>query len=247
MNDSNRKTSRLRASGRVPSQKAETRRLYSHVGPFLVFALFLGVTALCRWWAGPEGPAWLQHAELWVYPVQTLVCAWMIWHYWKCYRGMRPAQWGFTLGVGILVLLIWLAPQYLFGLPARYDGFDPTLLQATPLLFFLTLGLRFLRLVVVVPILEEVFWRGFLMRYLIDDQFWRVRFGTFSWMSFLVVTLLFGLAHYPDDFYAALVTGALYNYVAIRTKSLGSCILAHALTNLLLGIYIVWSGQWGYW
>lgn len=243
----NRKSTGQFRRGSAPSQAAEKRRLYAYVAPFLVFALFLGVVALLAWWGGDDGPLWLRHSELWVYSVQTIVCAALLWHYRKCYRSLVPRQIGTTLAVGVLVLFIWLAPQYVFGLPPRLEGFNPTFLEGSTLFAALTLFLRFFRLVVVVPVLEEVFWRGFLMRYLIDDQFWRVKFGSFSWLSFGVVTLLFGLAHYPDDFYAALVTGALYNWLACHTKSLGSCILAHALTNLLLGIFIVSSGQWGYW
>src|SRR6202030_3615984 len=102
---------------------------------------------------------------------------------------------------------------------------------------------RFLRLVLVVPLLEEIFWRGFLLRYLINEKFTGVRMGAFSWLSFAVVTLGFGFTHSQADWLAALVTGALYNFVAYRTKSLASCVAAHAITNLLLGIWIVGTRQ----
>ena len=102
-------------------------------------------------------------------------------------------------------------------------------------------------LLVVVPLVEEIFWRGFLLRLLIDEDFERVPFGTFSWFSFSIVTLGFALSHSPADWPAALVTGALYNAVAYRTKSLSSCILTHAVTNLLLGLWIMKTGQWGFW
>ena len=55
------------------------------------------------------------------------------------------------------------------------------------------------------------------------------------------------LEHQPADYPAALLTGALFNWIAIRTRSLSSCILAHAITNLLLGFYIMATRQWGFW
>ena len=64
---------------------------------------------------------------------------------------------------------------------------------------------------------------------------------------FTVVTVGFGLAHSRADWIAAVITGALYNCVAYRTKSLSSCVLAHAITNLLLGLWIMKTRQWGFW
>jgi uncharacterized protein len=113
--------------------------------------------------------------------------------------------------------------------------------------------MRFLRLVVVVPFLEEIFWRGFLMRFLISEPFEKVPFGTFQMKAFLITTLAFGLAHYGNqtlpgqDFYSALICGIIFNAVACLTKSLGSCIFVHAVTNLFLGIYIMKTKQWGFW
>jgi CAAX prenyl protease-like protein len=82
---------------------------------------------------------------------------------------------------------------------------------------------------------------------LINEKFHRVPFGTFSWLSFTVVTLGFGFSHSPEDRIAALITGALYNCVAYRTRNLASCVLAHAVTNLLLGLWIMKTRQWGFW
>jgi CAAX prenyl protease-like protein len=94
---------------------------------------------------------------------------------------------------------------------------------------------------------EEIFWRGFLLRYLVSERFSAVAIGTFSWLSFTVVTLAFGLAHSPADWVAALICGALYNVVAYRTRSLTSCVITHATTNLLLGLWIMQTRQWGFW
>jgi CAAX prenyl protease-like protein len=104
-----------------------------------------------------------------------------------------------------------------------------------------------MRLAVVVPVIEEIFWRGLLLRFFIDEDFERVPFGTFSRPSFAIVTVIFALSHSLPDWPAALLTGAIYNGVAYRTRSLASCVLTHAITNLLLGLWILKTKQWGFW
>jgi CAAX prenyl protease-like protein len=149
--------------------------------------------------------------------------------------------------VGILVLAIWISPQEIFGAARRTEGFNPTIFAENRPLFTAVLFVRFLRLVLIVPLLEEIFWRGYLLRQVAHPRFETIPFGSFDWKSFSVVTLFFGLAHWGPDFVPALITGALYNFVAYRTRSLASCVLAHAVTNLLLGVYILLTRQWGFW
>jgi membrane protease YdiL (CAAX protease family) len=87
------------------------------------------------------------------------------------------------------------------------------------------------------------------MRYAIagDKPFTRVPFGTHSWKAFWITTLAVTLIHNPEDWAAAFLWGSLVYALAIHTKSLRACILMHALGNLILGIYILKSGQYGYW
>ena len=145
------------------------------------------------------------------------------------------------------VFVLWIAPQQFFGADARVIGFNPHVFENGSTLYWGTVLLRFVRLVVVAPLVEEIFWRGFLLRYLISEKFTTITIGTFSWVSFLVVTLLFGVSHSRADWIAALLCGALYNLVAYRSRSLASCVGAHAVTNFLLGLWIMRTGQWGFW
>ena len=183
----------------------------------------------------------------WVSPVQTVVCGALLFSSWRYYDLRRPMRLWFTLAVAMLVLVIWVSPQIFFHAAARRDGFDPAFFGTHGWLWWFNVTLRVVRLVIVVPLLEEIFWRGFLLRFLIREPFESVPFGTFSWVSFFVVTLGFCFEHSRPDWPAAFITGALYNLVAYRTRSLSSCVLAHAVTNLLLGIYIFATGQWGFW
>ena len=190
---------------------------------------------------------WLHSPEYWLYPVQTLFCGALLLWYWREYDFHGVKRVPFTLAIGILVFVIWISPQLFLGKGPRLDGFNPELLASGSVAYWSTIGFRFLRLAIVVPFVEEIFWRGFLLRYLIDEKFYDVPFGTFSWLSFIAVTLGFTFSHSSADWIAAAITGALYNFVAYRTRSLGACVLVHAVTNLLLGLWIMRTGQWGFW
>ena len=193
---------------------------------------------------------WMVSApRYWVYPLQTALCAGLLAHAWRWYPMEAPRAAGLAIGfgAGLLAFLLWIGPQQFLGQAPRMDGFDPTFFGGSGWPYAVHLGLRFLRLVVVVPLVEEIFWRGFLLRYLIRDDFTRIPIGTFSWFSFSIVTVGFVVEHSPADWAAAAITGILYNLVAYRTRSLSACVLAHAVTNALLGAYVLRTGQWGFW
>ncbi len=226
----------------------DPRSLWAYALPFGVFMGGLALVSLVQSFA-PEvdAPLWLADPKYWIYPLQTVLCGALLVYFWKRYTW--GAHWHVVAGLlaGLLVLAVWISPQWLFGAAPRTEGFNPDTFSDSHALWWSSLSLRFLRLVIIVPLLEEIFWRGFLLRYLIKEDFTSVPFGTFSWFSFGVVTVMFGLAHWGADFVPALITGAIYNLLAIRTRSLASCVIAHAVTNLGLGIYIMQTRQWGFW
>lgn len=227
--------------GFTPKEKA-------YIAPFAAFMGFLALNELAgKVFEGMAGAWWMSEPRFWVFPLQTLVCGWLLARNWRHYELAPPRGVAWWLGAGIFVLLIWIAPQVWLDFPPRREGFDPTYFAPGSAAFHVTIVLRFLRLVVVVPLLEEIFWRGFLLRYLVREPFHAVPFGTFSWLSFGVVTAGFCLEHQPADWPAAALAGTLYNVVAYRTRSLAACVLAHALTNLLLGLFVMRTGQWGFW
>jgi len=190
---------------------------------------------------------WMVSASrYWIFPLQTVICGALLIRYWRYYAPLSPVRPCFTLTLAAFVFAIWISPQALFHAVPRTDGFDPAFF-GNGWACWLNAATRWVRLIIVVPLLEEVFWRGFLLRFLIREPFEKVPFGTFTWTSCAWVTFFFAGAHWGPDFWPALLTGALYNLVAYRTRSLGSCVLAHATTNLLLGIYIFATGQWGFW
>ena len=220
------------------------RQILAHVLPMV---LFLALLALCQFITARGQAFLLRHAEFWIYPAQTILCGALLLWFRRCYQFHRLKNVVFTLLIAVAVFSIWIAPRYFLNFAPRTVGFDPTLFENNSATYWLTILFRFLRLVVVVPLAEEIFWRGFLLRFVIDEHFERVPFGEFNWCSFAIVTVAFTFSHSRPDWPAAFVTGALYNVVAYRTRSLASCVLAHAVTNLLLGCWIMQTQQWGFW
>jgi uncharacterized protein len=224
--------------------KLARHKLAAFALPMTAFLLLLALSSLL---GNLGGPFWLSSPESWIYPAQTLLCGALLLWFWREYALSPPKQIVLSVAVAFIVFGFWIAPQKLFGFAPRFDGFDPEVFSSQPAVYWTAIVFRFLRLVVIVPLVEEIFWRGFALRYFINEKFYTVPIGAFSWLSFALVTVGFGLSHARADWIAALVTGALYNCVAYRTKSLASCILAHAITNLLLGLWIMKTGQWGFW
>ena len=172
----------------------------------------------------------------------------------RSFPDARPGGEGWAiataLGVGLCLMWVWVTPHSP-SLPAfmgggKRIGFNPGAAFATQagLISFLTV--RFFGLVVIVPIIEELFYRSFLLRFVTDSEdFRKVPIGIFSAVALLVNVALFTLSH-PEWLAAAIFALALCFLVRL-TKNLFACILCHATTNLLLGIFVLHTGQWQYW
>jgi len=215
--------------------------------PFGIFLLFLGLNSILQTELGGSESPWLSSPQYWIFPVQTIVCAGLVIFWWREYPLGAVRRPLLTIGIAISVLLLWIFPQAFLGFKERRDGFDPTFFSPDSWLYSATVVMRFVRLAIVVPFVEEIFWRGWLMRWLINERIETVPFGQFQWRAFLITTVGFTLEHQMADWPAAILCGVAYNFIAIRTRSLSSCILAHAITNLLLGFYVMQTRQWGFW
>jgi hypothetical protein len=221
--------------------------LAAYVVPFVVFLGGLALASAVRSLWGTSENLLLNRPEFWVYPLQTLLCGASLVFFWRRYDFGAAGGFLAAAAAGLLALALWLSPQVLFGFAPRTAGFDPTVFSESPAIYWLTVAARFARLVVVVPLVEEIFWRGFLMRYLIREDFEKVALGTFRPVSFFGVAGIFMLVHGLADWPAAFLTGLLFNGLLVRTKSLAACVAAHAATNLGLGLYIMATRQWGFW
>lgn len=223
------------------------RPLVAYCLPFAIFMAALLLVSGVKFLGGDKGPFALSQPEYWIYPLQSLLCLGAVIYFWKDYEWGGLRKWWVGVLAGIVVLGAWIAPQVLLGLPARNDGFNPDLFVDSPVLYWSTVLMRFFRLVIVVPLLEEIFWRGFLMRYFINEDFRRVPFGSITFFSFSAIVVLFSAVHSVDDFAGAILCALVFNLVAIYTRSLAACVIAHAVTNLGLGFYVMATKQWGFW
>ncbi len=104
---------------------------------------------------------------------------------------------------------------------------------------------RTIGFVIVVPIVEELAFRGYLTRRLIAYDFTEVPPGSFTWTSFLVSSVLFGVLH--QALIAGTMAGMLFAWAYYRRSSLGDAIVAHAAANGLLALYAVTTGHWSAW
>ena len=177
---------------------------------------------------------------------------------WPGYRTFRWHVSPWSVVVGIVGVGLWvglcqlrlevrlLRPLGLAGFleHGQRSAFNPLVeLRAMPLWAMTFLAIRLLGLAVVVPVIEEFFLRGFLMRYVISLRWWEWPFGKVTPQAVLVGTGMPMLMH-PGELLAACVWFSLVTWLMVRTRNIWDCVVAHATTNLLLGIYVISSGQW---
>jgi uncharacterized protein len=185
--------------------------------------------------------------------LRVVVMSAVLWFVARPVIDLRVRHVAATLGIGIAVFLVWIAPDLLIPGYRHFWLFDNALtgkaatsLSKSSTLNGPVLALRMFRAVVIVPIVEELFWRAWLMRWLIDNDFQKVPLGKYTAQSFWLVAVLFASEHgsYWD---VGLAAGIIYNWWMVRTRSLGDLILAHAVTNFALSAYVIAAGKWEYW
>lgn len=240
----------------------------AHVFPFVAFMSFMLVLMVLGYaieWKHPDAPWWRQDPAQFVYPLQTLVALGFVIYYWRSYTFNWSLRWSLVgIVFGAVGIGFWLLPSMLydawgltgktdgllktFGVTERNEGFDPGLFEH-PAAYWSSLVLRFFRAVIVVALVEEIFWRGFVMRFALDweGDYWKQPFGRHRWISYLIVTGLFMTAHASIDYAGAFVYGSMTYFLCVWSKNLGACVVMHATANLLMGLYIMATGKYGLW
>jgi hypothetical protein len=155
--------------------------------------------------------------------------------------------------LGLAVFVVWVAPDLLvFGWRSHWIFQNPVLgrlvvsMPPESLRDPVDLILRVLRATTVVALVEEIFWRGWLMRWLIHDDFQSVPIGAYQLKAFLLTAIFFAVEHGPY-WDVGLAAGLIYNWWAVRSKSLGDLILAHGVTNGALSVFVILTRRWEYW
>jgi uncharacterized protein len=219
--------------------------------PFLLYMAFIALDTPLRWassWFVSDAVA-QELLPLWIYPVKTAVVLIALVWFWPAYKELHNRlvkTWQECLvisGVGIAVYLAWVRMDWSWAMQGRPDGYNPFL--AGDQTGVLLGGIRLFGAVVVVPLMEELFWRSFVTRYLINPKFTTVAIGAFTPFSCIATVILFGFEHHL--WLAGIMAGIAYHGVLYYTRRLWPCVLAHALTNLLLGLHVLFTQEWHWW
>ncbi len=221
---------------RFLSEKLKRSPDLARVGPFAVFVL---LTAL----QGRLG----EGSQYWIYVLKTVVGAWLVWETRACVLELRWAWSWEAIGVGVAIFVVWVGLDGLYPRLAHLGaGWNPAQQYGPGALAWFYVAGRIAGSSLVVPPLEEVFYRSFLYRYFLKADFLSVPIGEYHPVSFFATSILFGLMH-PDRWMAGIICGLAYQWLVVRKKRLGDAMLAHGITNLLLGLWVAWKGQWNFW
>lgn len=212
-----------------------------YVAPFAVFMLLLALQDRLKWLGSAEFPLRVALLTVTLAVFSRHVIDW------------RPRHPLLSILVGVAVFVLWVLPDQLFPGYRQHWLFTNSItgsvqssIDAGLLLSPLVLVFRTVRAAVLVPVIEELFWRGWLLRWLVNPDFRAVPLGTFQPFAFWASAVLFATEH-GAYWEVGLMAGVAYNALMVRTRSLADCILAHAVTNLALSLFVIATRQWTYW
>ena len=223
---------------------------FTRVSPFIVFMTFIAVEEGLRSLLRHQVITFDDTALYWLYLPKAFLVGFMLFLFRHRVPEIMVRDFGDYLKTavsvlsGVLVFYLWIKMDWTLGSQHTPAGFDPGIFKEDPVKLLMVTA-RVTGAVIIVPIMEELFWRSFLLRYLIDSNFTSVAIGRFSLFSFLAVSILFGLEHHYV--FAGIMAGVIFNGIYYYTRSIAQCILSHATANLCLAYYVLTTGQWHFW
>ena len=183
-------------------------------------------------------------SQSFMYPVKTVLVASSLIYFWNVYK--QEIRFSFSwlpVIAGILVFCMWVFFEGMYP-QIGHSEFNPYKHASGYGVYFI-ITFRLIGATLVVPLMEELFWRSFALRFAIKSNFKAVPLGQFSWFSFIFISILFGLEH--ERWLVGIIAGMVYSGTLYRRKNLFDPILSHAITNLLLGVYVLSTHQWSFW
>lgn len=210
--------------------------IFVRVIPFAAFALL----TLFQGYFG-------ENSQYWIYAIKTGIGAWLLWLVRPYVQEMR---WKFSweaVAVGVAVFLVWVGLDGFYPVMAERSGsFNPNEAYGAGSVFAIFfIVVRILGSTLVVPPLEEVFYRSFLYRYAQQSDFLKISLGRFDLKAFLIIGIVFGVAHF--EWLPGILCAFAYQGLVCRKNRLGDAICAHAVTNLLLGLWVITRGDFFFW
>ena len=218
------------------------RVAFCRIAPFGTYVLFM-VLADVLLWLG-----WSADDCRWLYAVKIAAVAGLLWLMRNAYselrwpHGISIRTWAAAIAAGAIVFIAWINLTAGWMVMGASIGFDP---RDDAGIDWLLVAVRLAGAVLVVPLMEELFWRSFLMRWITQPNFLAVNPAQVGFKAFCITAVFFAVAH--NLWLAGLLAGAVYNLLYMRSGTLWSPILAHAVTNALLGVWVVSTGNWGFW
>ena len=213
--------------------------------PFAIFIVFIALSSLV-----PEiGPQQAAGDLRWLEVLRAASVTAALVFFWRGYGELRaagdvkPHRWLLAVSCGLAVFVVWIHFDHGWAVVGRTAGFDPT--GADGEIDLTLAGVRLAESVLVVPVMEELFWRSFLLRWLDARDFIAADPRRASPRAFALTAVLFASEH--SLWFAGLLAGLLYNWLYKRTGNLWVPIASHALTNAALGIWILATGNWRLW
>jgi len=209
---------------------------FPRVFPFAVFMAFVAIESI------------FTSGGFLIYIVKTIVVGLILLYFKNSYPEINLAASLKDLLIavvfGLVVFLLWVNMTWDFAVIGEPRDNDPFTMSGKkilyPAIFFRVFGAS-----VVVPVMEELFWRSFLIRWIDNKNFLSVPVGAFSLQSFFITVLLFGLEH--NLWLAGIMAGILYNLLLYYRKNIFLCIISHGVTNFTLGVYVLYTGKWMFW
>jgi CAAX prenyl protease-related protein len=225
---------------------------FPRVFPFLLFVAFIALDSLIEFISHFYAPLviFAQYDGYIFYPIKTVLVGITLLFMWKRYTeinmrntfSVKNVLVGLMAGAGVFAL--WINMDMKFATMSEPKGFNPFIIDNS-LFFYLIISFRLFGASVVVPVFEEIFWRSFIIRYIINPKFENVPVGHFTWLSFVISSIFFGLEH--NLWLAGIMAGISYSLILYYTRSLVVAMFSHGVTNLLLGIYVLTTGNWQFW
>jgi exosortase E/protease (VPEID-CTERM system) len=179
----------------------------------------------------------------WLYPIPIAAGTAALIYCWPAYRFGLPKIDLQSIGIGALVFFIWIALHP--ANPELDEQMQSLLFQSGTLTSLAWIAVRVLGSVLIIPLTEELVFRGYLLCRMAGEE---VRLSgplAFSWIGFIVSSVIFGLLH--QAWLAGILAGAAYAWLRYRSTHLWAPIIAHAFTNALIAAYVLTSGTWSLW
>ncbi len=156
---------------------------------------------------------------------------------------MSPSSLILAILTGAMVFILWVNLDQSWMILGKAVGYDPR--TSTGSLNYPMIAMRLAGAVLVVPLMEELFWRSLLMRWIDRMEFMTILPSNVSFKAILISSLLFASEH--TLWFAGLIAGLAYAWLYHKTQNLWTSIVAHAVTNGLLGAWVVYTSRWSYW